>query len=129
MKLDEMAGLFYYEDADGITFLFFFKGKRAISYNRYSRFGQQFHSFPEFSVESDTVYVSRGFYEFDMVGNMRIVINGYFKMEYRGLITDHDTLDLFCRCPFTWEKKSVIFVRCTERKNISQMELDDVCKN
>lgn len=124
-----MAGLFYYEDADGITFLFFFKDKRVISYNRYSRFGQQFHSFLEFRVESDTVYVLRGFYELDIVGHMRIVINGYFSIEYRGLITDDDTLDLLCRCPYTWAQKSVTFVRCAERKNVIRKELGDFCKN
>lgn len=80
---------------------------------------------------SDTVHVSRGFYEIDIWDSIRIVIKAgdFGKMEYRGFIRDEDTVDLFFRCPFTWAKKSATFVRCILQKDIIHMELDDVCIN
>jgi hypothetical protein len=121
-----MEGLYWYNDADGITFLFFYKDGRVMSYNKYNRFDQHINSFPGLSVESEKVHRFRGIYQVDLWDNIRIVIKGDLgKMEYKGFIRDEDTVDLFCRCPFTWAKKSGTFVRCSLRKDLIHMELGD----
>ena len=130
IKFCKMDGLFYYEDADCETFLSFYRDGRVVSFNRYNRLAQHLHSFPGLSLESENVHCFRGIYQVDIWDNIRIVIKGDFgKTEYRGFITDDDTLYLFCRNPFTWAKKSATFVRYNEQKDTSHMGLGDVCSS
>ncbi len=125
-----MEGLYQYFDADGIIFLFFFKGGRVISYNRNNRFDQHLHSCLGLRIESESVHCFRGIYQVDIWDNLRIVIKSDFgKLEYRGFIRDEDTIDLFSRCRFTCAKKSATFMRCTVPKDNCQMEIGDVCTN
>ena len=124
-----MEGLYCYQNANGITYLFFYKDGRVKSYNRYDRFDQHLLSFPGLRIESEKVHCFRGIYQVDIWDNIRIVIKtDYGKLEYRGFIRDL-MVDLFFRCPFTWAKQSATFVRCTERKHIIRMELGEVCFN
>ena len=127
----KMEGLYWFQDLDGITVLFFYKKDgRVKSYNRYNRFDQHLHSFPGLRIESENVHCFRGIYQVDIWDHIRIVIKtDYGKLECRGFIRDENTVDFFFRCPFTWAKKSATFVRCTERKNIIDKELGDVCIN
>ena len=129
IRLCKMKGLYFTSDVPGTTFLFFFKDGRVISYNRYDRFNQHLLSFPELKVEDEKIHCFRGIYQVDIWDNIRIVIKSDFgKTEYNGFIRDDGTLDLFCRCPFTYAKKSATFVRCSEvkEKNSGKINQDNL---
>jgi len=119
-----MLGFYWFEDIDGITVLYFYMGGRVVSYHRCNRFDQQLHSFPGLRLESENVNCFRGIYQVDIWENIRIVIKGFGKLEYRGFIRDENTVDLFYQCPFTWAKKSATFVRCLLQKDVTHFNIN-----
>lgn len=125
-----MEGLFYHHDYESITFFRFFADGRAISYGTYTRFDQHFHSYLWFTLETENVYYSRGFYQLKNGNGIRIVFKSDFgTMVYRGTILDNNSLDLLSKCPFNNFGKSETFMRYSSKQYIIHIELSDTCAN
>lgn len=114
-----MKGLFYCDDASGITFLRFYPDGSVILYGKSVRFDQILPSFPWLRVDLDRVNFGRGNYYVDAEDRIRIIAEGTLgKIDYRGTIQYKDRIDFRCRCPITNHRKVEAFLRFSEKENI-----------
>jgi hypothetical protein len=125
-----MEGLYYFHGLDGITFLLFYPNSRVISFGSSGQANQSSSAIQWLSRESEKIHFSRGIYHIDIWDNIRITVKGdYGTMVYRGFVRDENTIDLYCKCPFTNFKTLKTYQRFSSEHHIIHKQISDICAN
>jgi hypothetical protein len=125
-----MEGLFYYHDADELTFIRLYPDGRVIRYGRYTKHDRMFHSYVWFTLEEEQTHMFRGIYQLEKGNGIRIVFKSDFgTMVYRGTILDNNSIELLSKCPFNNFGKSATFMRYSSEHYKIHIMLSDTYAN
>lgn len=120
-----MKGLFYCDDADGITFLRFNPDGSVILYGKSVKLDRFLPSVPGPRVDSEKVNFGQGKYYVDSDGRIRIIVEGTLgKVDYRGTIQNEDRIDFRYRCPITNHRNVETFQRFSENEHIHRFKVN-----